>query len=157
MSRIGLDTSKPVVQLRGVDAAEAVVLRRTLRRKEMVTVFETLAPTVVAIEACGASGHWARLLPSFGPAVTLIPPQLVKPPVERGKNDAADAEALCEAMEPADPPDPRPGLGQLRPHPWSMRHGCLVWRCQPARWENIVLPATSSSARKMLPVPDSVM
>ncbi len=81
-----------------MNAAEEVVLRRKLRRKEMVTFFEKLAPTVIAIEACGASHHWARLLHSFGHTVKLIPPQLVKPYVKRGKNDAADAEALCEAM-----------------------------------------------------------
>ena len=98
ISRVGMDTSKHVFQLHGVNAAEEVVLRRKLRRKEMVTFFEKLAPTVIAIEACGASHHWARLLHSFGHTVKLIPPQLVKPYVKRGKNDAADAEALCEAM-----------------------------------------------------------
>jgi transposase len=96
--RIGMDTSKHVFQVHGVNAAEAPVLRKKLRRKEMVTFFEKLAPTVVAIEACGASHHWARLLQSFGHSMKLIPPQLVKPYVKRGKNDAADAEALCEAM-----------------------------------------------------------
>jgi transposase len=98
ISRIGMDTSKHVFQLHGVNAAEAVVLRKKLRRKEMVAFFEKLAPTVIAIEACGASHHWARLLQSFGHTVKLIAPQLVKPYVKRGKNDAADAEALCEAM-----------------------------------------------------------
>jgi transposase len=98
ISRIGMDTSKHVFQLHGVDAAEAPVLRKKLRRKEMVAFFEKLAPTVIAIEACGASHHWARLLQSFGHSVKLIPPQLVKPYVKRGKNDSADAEALCEAM-----------------------------------------------------------
>ena len=93
-----MDTSKHVFQLHGVNAGEAPVLRRKLRRKEMVAFFERLAPTVIAIEACGASHHWARLLQSFGHTVKLIPPQLVKPYVKRGKNDAADAEALCEAM-----------------------------------------------------------
>ena len=73
-------------------------MRKKLRRKDMVTFFEKLAPTVVAIEACGGSHHWARLLSSFGHQVKLIAPQLVKPYVKRGKNDAADAEALCEAM-----------------------------------------------------------
>jgi len=97
-SRIGMDTSKHIFQLHGVDAAETPVLRKKLRRKEMVTFFEKLAPTVIAIEACGASHHWARLLQSVGHAVKLIPPQLVKPYVKRSKNDAADAEALCEAM-----------------------------------------------------------
>jgi transposase len=98
ISRIGMDTSKRVFQLHGVNAAEVVVLRKKLRRKEMVAFFEKLAPTVIAIEACGASHHWARLLQSFGHTVKLIAPQLVKPYVKRGKNDAADAEALCEAM-----------------------------------------------------------
>ena len=96
--RIGMDTSKQIFQLHGVNAAEEVVLRRKLRRKEMVAFFEKLEATVIAIEACGASHHWARLLRSFGHEVKLIAPQLVKPYVKRGKNDAADAEALCEAM-----------------------------------------------------------
>jgi transposase len=97
ISRIGMDTSKHIFQLHGVNAAEEPILRKKLRRKEMVTFFEKLAPTVIAIEACGASHHWARLLQSFGHSVKLIAPQLVKPYVKRGKNDAADAEALCEA------------------------------------------------------------
>src|SRR5476651_1738455 len=93
-----MDTSKHIFQLHGVNAAEAPVLRKKLRRKDMVAFFERLAPTAIAIEACGASHHWARLLQSFGHEVKLIAPQLVKPYVKRGKNDAADAEALCEAM-----------------------------------------------------------
>lgn len=96
--RVGLDTSKHVFQLHGVNAAEAPVLRKKLRRKEMMAYFEKLSPTMVAIEACGGSHHWARLLNSLGHEVKLIAPQLVKPYVKRGKNDAADAEALCEAM-----------------------------------------------------------
>jgi transposase len=96
--RIGMDTSKHVFQLHGVNAAEDPVLRKKLRRKEMVAFFEKAPPTVIAIEACGGSHHWARLLQAFGHEVKLIPPQFVKPYVKRGKNDAADAEALCEAM-----------------------------------------------------------
>jgi transposase len=93
-----MDTSKHIFQLHGVNAAEAVVLRKKLKRKEMVAFFKALAPTVIAIEACGSSHHWARLLRSFGHELKLIAPQLAKPYVKRGKNDAADAEALCEAM-----------------------------------------------------------
>jgi transposase len=93
-----MDTSKHIFQLHGVNVAEQLVLRKKLRRRDMVAFFERLAPTVIAIEACGASHHWARLLQSFGHEVKLIAPQLVKPYVKRGKNDAADAEALCEAM-----------------------------------------------------------
>lgn len=98
ISRIGMDTSKHIFQLHGVNAAEEPVLRRKLRRKDMVAFFAGMEPVEIAIEACGASHHWARLLQSFGHEVKLIAPQLVKPYVKRGKNDAADAEALCEAM-----------------------------------------------------------
>src|SRR5476651_702663 len=93
-----MDTSKHIFQLHGVNAAEAPVLRKKLRRKEMLAFLEKLGPTLIAIEACGASHHCARLLQSFGHSVKLIAPQLVKPYVKRNKNDAADAEALCEAM-----------------------------------------------------------
>jgi transposase len=93
-----MDTSKHFFQLHGVNAAEVPVLRKKLRRKDMIAFFEKLAPTAIAIEACGASHQLARLLQSFGHSVKLIAPQLVKPYVKRGKNDAADAEALCEAM-----------------------------------------------------------
>jgi transposase len=96
--RIGMDTSKHVFQLHGVNAAEEPVLRKKLRRQDLVAFFTKLPPTVVGIEACGGSHHWARLLQSLGHQVKMLPPQFVKPYVKRGKNDAADAEALCEAM-----------------------------------------------------------
>ena len=98
ITRIGMDTSKNVFQLHGVDASEQPILRRKLGRKAMIRFFEKLAPCVVGIEACGGSHHWARVLAGFGHEVKLMPPQYVKPYVKRGKNDAADAEALCEAM-----------------------------------------------------------
>ena len=98
ITRIGMDTSKQFFQLHGVDAAERVVLRKKLTRQGMVKFFAELSPTEIAIEACGSSHHWARQLQSFGHVVKLIAPQLSKPYVKRGKNDAADAEALCEAM-----------------------------------------------------------
>lgn len=96
--RIGMDTSKSVFQVHGVDENEVVVVRRQFRRAEMIRYFEKLPPSLVAIESCGSSHHWARLLQSFGHEVKLIPPQYVKPYVKRGKNDASDAEALCEAV-----------------------------------------------------------
>ena len=96
--RIGMDTSKSVFQLHGVDENEVVVVRRQFRRAEMIRYFERLPPVLVAIESCGSSHHWGRLLQSFGHEVKLIPPQYVKAYVKRGKNDAADAEALCEAV-----------------------------------------------------------
>jgi len=98
ITRIFIDTSKSVFQLHGVNAAEAVVLRRQVRRHELVGFFAKLPPTVVGLEACGGSHHWARVLGELGHAVKLIAPQYVKPYVKRGKNDAADAEAGCEAM-----------------------------------------------------------
>lgn len=94
--RIGMDTSKKVFQLHGVDADERVVLSRKLSRHQMIRFFTNLAPTVIGIEACGASHHWARTLGALGHEVRLMAPQLVKPYVRRSKNDAADAEALCE-------------------------------------------------------------
>jgi transposase len=96
--RIGIDTSKHVFQLHGVNAAEEPILRKKLRRHDLVAFFTKLPPTVIGIEACGGSHHWARLLQSLGHEVKLIAPQFVKPYVKRGKNDAADAEAICEAM-----------------------------------------------------------
>jgi transposase len=95
--RIGLDTSKRFFQLHGVDAAERPVLRRQLRRSEVIGFFSRLAPTLVALEACGASHYWARELRALGHDARLIAPQLAKPYVKRGKNDSADAQAVCEA------------------------------------------------------------
>jgi transposase len=96
--RIGLDTSKQVFQVHGVDASEQPVVRKTLRRGEVERFFAALPPTSVGLEACGASHHWARMLQRLGHEVRLLPPQYVKPYVKRGKNDAADAAAICEAM-----------------------------------------------------------
>jgi transposase len=96
--RIGMDTSKSVFVLHGVDAAEQPVLRKKLRRRQVVEFFATLSPTRVGIEACGAAHYWGRELTALGHEVCLLAPQDVKPYVRRNKNDAADAEAICEAM-----------------------------------------------------------
>jgi transposase len=96
--RIGIDTSKSVFVLHGVDASEQPVLRRKLRRGQVLEFFAKLEPTKIGIEACGAAHHWARELMKLGHEVLLLPPQYVKPYVKRNKNDAADAEAICEAM-----------------------------------------------------------
>ena len=98
ITRVFIDTSKSVFQLHGVDAAERPVLRRKLPRSQLVAFFTRLAPTVIAMEACGSSHHWARVLGALGHEVKLIAPQHVKPYVKRNKNDARDAEAGCEAM-----------------------------------------------------------
>jgi transposase len=96
--RIGMDTSKHIFQLHGVDAAERPVLRRKLRRGEMVAFFAKLPPTVIGMEACGAAHYWARELRKLGHEVKVIAPQHVKAYVKRNKNDGRDAEGLCEAM-----------------------------------------------------------
>ena len=95
--RIGVDTSKSVFTLHGIDHADQPVLRRNLRRAQLLAFFGKLPPTEIAMEACGAAYHWARELTALGHEVRLIPPQYVKPYVKRGKNDRNDAEAICEA------------------------------------------------------------
>ena len=98
LARIGIDTSKSVFQLHGVDEKEQAVLRKQVRRREFLAFMAKLDPTSVALEACGASHHWARDLEKLGHQMVLIPPQHVKPYVGRNKNDKIDAAAICEAM-----------------------------------------------------------
>jgi len=95
--RIGIDTSKAVFTLHGIDQKDRPVLRINLRRAQMIAFFKKLAPTEIAMEACGGAHYWARELAALGHEVRLIPPQYVKPYVKRGKNDRNDAEAICEA------------------------------------------------------------
>jgi len=97
IKRIGLDTSKAVFTLHCVDQTGRQVLQTNLRRAQMATFFNKLAPAEIALEACGSSHHWARELAALGHEVRLIPPQYVKPFVKRAKNDRNDAEAICEA------------------------------------------------------------
>ena len=97
-TRIGMDTSKSVFQLHGVDACEEAALKKKLQRRHLLDFFRKLEPTKIAMEACGGSHHWARELMALGHEVMLIAPQDVKAYVRRGKHDAADAEAICEAM-----------------------------------------------------------
>jgi transposase len=96
--RIGMDTSKHFFQLHGVDAAEQVVLRRKLQRRQVLGFFDKLPPTVIGMEACAAGHYWARELRKLGHEVRLMAPQHVKAYVKRNKNDGRDAEGLCEAM-----------------------------------------------------------
>ena len=95
---VGVDLAKSVFQLHGVDAEGAVVLRRQLRRSQMLAFFQSLPPCLVGMEACAGSHHWARALGQFGHDVRLMPPSYVKPYVRRGKTDQADAVAICEAV-----------------------------------------------------------
>ena len=98
IARIGIDTSKGSFQLHGVNEKDEVVLRRTGRRRQFLEFMAKLEPTVIGLEACGASHHWARELQLVGHTVRLMPPAYVKPYVKRQKNDMADAEAICEAV-----------------------------------------------------------
>jgi transposase len=97
-SIIGLDLAKNVFQVHGVDDAGQVVLRRKLRRSDVEAFFRQLPPVTIGMEACGGAHHWARVLEALGHRVRLMPPAYVKPYVKRGKTDAADAEAICEAV-----------------------------------------------------------
>ncbi|WP_149763192.1 IS110 family transposase [Neomesorhizobium albiziae] len=98
ISTIGLDLAKSVFQLHGVDTAGNGVFRKALRRRQILPFFAELSPCLVGIEACGTSHYWARELIRLGHEVRLMPPAYVKPYVKRGKTDAADAEAICEAV-----------------------------------------------------------
>jgi transposase len=95
---IGLDLAKSVFQVHAVDADGKVVVRKALRRAQVLPFFKSTPPCVVGMEACGTSHHWARELTKLGHEVRLMPPAYVKPYVKRGKTDANDAEAICEAV-----------------------------------------------------------
>jgi transposase len=98
VSTIGLDIAKSVFQVHGVDVAWQVVVRRQLKRRYVLPFFQKLPPCLIGIEACASSHHWSRELQALGHTVRLMPPAYVKPYVKRQKNDATDAEAICEAV-----------------------------------------------------------
>ena len=99
ITTIGLDIAKSVFQVHGVDARGSAVVRRQLKRRYVLAFFKKLPPCLVGIEACATSHYWSRELQALGHTVRLIPPAYVKPYVKRQKNDAADAEAICEAVQ----------------------------------------------------------
>jgi transposase len=96
--RVGIDIAKQVFQVHGVDYQDKVVLRKQLRRIQMLSFFATLPPCLIGMEACGGAHYWARELQKLGHTVKLMAPQFVKPYVKNNKNDANDAEAICEAV-----------------------------------------------------------
>jgi len=98
ITTIGLDIAKSVFQVHGIDAEGHVIVRRQLKRRHVLAFFHKLPPCLVGIEACASSHHWSREIRALGHRVRLMPPAYVKPYVKRQKNDAADAEAICEAV-----------------------------------------------------------
>jgi len=98
ITTVGLDIAKSVFQVHGVDANDNVMLRRQLKRGHVLSFFQKLPPCLVGIEACATSHYWSRELQALGHKVRLMPPAYVKPYVKRQKNDATDAEAICEAV-----------------------------------------------------------
>jgi transposase len=98
ITTVGLDLAKNVFQVHGIDDAADVIVRRSLRRRQVMPFFSKLEPCLIGMEACGTSHFWARELQRLGHEVRLMPPAYVRPYVKRGKTDAADAEAICEAV-----------------------------------------------------------
>src|SRR5499426_2356098 len=98
ITTIGLDIAKNEFAVHGIDAAEKVVVRKQLRRGPVLAFFKALPPCLVGTEACATSHYWARELTKIGHEVRLMPAKDVKAYVKRSKNDAADAEAICEAV-----------------------------------------------------------
>jgi transposase len=98
VTTVGLDLAKSVFQVHGADQDGRPVVRKKLRRAQVIPFFAALAPCLIGMEACASAHHWARELQALGHEVRLIPPQYVKPFVKTNKNDAADAEAICEAL-----------------------------------------------------------
>ena len=98
ITTVGLNIAKSVFQVHGVDAEGKVIVRRQLKRRYVLAFFQKVPPCLVGIEACASSHHWSRELQTLGHTVRLMPPAYVKPYVKRHKNDAVDAEAICEAV-----------------------------------------------------------
>jgi transposase len=98
ITTMGLDLAKQIFQIHGADAEGNVIINRKLRRAEVLRFFEKTPPCLVGIEACGSAHYWAREIAALGHDVRMMPPTYVKPFVKRGKTDAADAEAISEAV-----------------------------------------------------------
>ena len=123
VSTIGLDLAKSVFQVHGADASGAVVFRKRLRRSQVRPFLAAQPPCTVAMEACGSAHYWAREIGMLGHAVRLIPPAYVKPFVKRQKNNATDAEAICEAAQ-------RPTMRFVAPKSEQTQAAALVFRAR---------------------------
>jgi transposase len=98
ITTVGIDLAKNVFQVHAIDERGKVLVKKQLRRDQMAVFFTNLAPCLIGMEACGSAHHWARKIQAMGHTVRLMAPQFVKPYVKTNKNDAADAEAICEAV-----------------------------------------------------------
>jgi len=98
VTAVGLDLAKTIFHVHGVTEDGQVAFNRPLRRSQVLAFFQRLEPCLVGVEACASSHHWGRELSKLGHTVRLMPPMYVKPYVKRGKSDAMDAEAICEAV-----------------------------------------------------------
>ncbi len=133
IATVGLDLAKNVFQVHAIDEAGDVVVCRTLRRRQMLPFFNKLAPCLVGIEACATSHYWARQLSTLRHQFKLMPPAYVKPYVKWGKTDAADAEAISEAVT-----RPTMRFVAIKPPVQSVTHvpGRAVPTCHPQGWAN---------------------
>ena len=150
ITTIGLDIAKSVFQVHGVDADGQVVVRRQLKRRYVLAFFQKLPPCLVGIEACASAHHWSRELQALGHTVKLMPPAYVKPYVKRHKNDAADAEAICEAVTRANmrfvatkTPEQQSCLTLHRTRHLLMRQQTCGDQCDP----RLILRSSGSSRR----------
>ena len=145
ISTIGLDIAKNVFQVHGIDAAEKVVVRKRLRRRQVLEFFKALPRCLIGMEACATAHYWARELTKLGHEVRLMPAKDVKAYVKRNKNDAADAEAICEAVR-------RPTMRFVRiksAHASAPRSSTPCGRIWPSSgwWQRRATPGSTNCAR----------
>ena len=142
---LGIDLSKQSFQIHGVDANHQTAVKTKLTRSKVSAFIANLPPCLIGMEACGGANHWVRVFTRMGHTVRMMAPQFVKPYVKSNKNDAADAEAICEAvqrpsmrfvpaksLDPEPAPNPEPGRRQTNRAGESdpgVAHG--VWHCDP--------------------------
>jgi transposase len=157
ITTIGLDIAKSVFQVHGVDANGNVVVRRQLKRRYVLAFFQKLPPCLVGIEACASSHHWSRELQALGHTVRLMPPAYVKPYVKRQKNDAADAEAICEAVTrpnmrfvPTKTPEQQSCLMLHRTRHLFIRPGCHQLNPCPSCRVRVVAPVGRNGVERLL-------
>jgi transposase len=141
ITTVGLDIAKSVFQVHGVDARGSAVVRRQLKRRYVLAFFKKLPPCLVGIEACATSHHWSRELQALGHTVRLIPPAYVKPYVKRQKNDAADAEAICEAVQ-------RPSM-RFVPTKTPEQQSCLMLHRQHDKLLRILVASSATDSKAL--------